>query len=472
MECWCRSDSRAADEPSALSQVAASVSLTEPPRSVWTTRGPTEWPPPPKRMSYTTLRDIETCPLRWSLRQGTYPDAWSGTGYPPSPAGATIAGHVVHEALERIVRAVSAAREAQPAGRDAYPNTSDPMVLVVEALRALGGISAVLEGVIRETVHGWESNPRLRPRAKELASDLQRQLPALRPRVQHFLNRVDLPWVRPPVGSSAGAPGGDPQKDFARALAPGLYAEVPLINDELGWYGKADLLRVGADVACNDSEIVDFKTGLPKPDHALQLRIYALLWAREKRHNPRGRRVRKLTVLYGSGPVEVPAPITDGELDGIAEELALRTAEARAATQHHPPEARPSRSACEWCDVRHMCPAFWAPTTRGLIAGFDETPRYQVDAGVQILGKQGAWSWIARLQEFGALSDGIVVGDRVLLRARPHDVHFASLMTVDARLRILSAQFVVPSEESGGLPVLSLTRTTEAFVIMDAGAGP
>ena len=443
-------------------QSGAPIDRAEPRRSVWTTRGPDAWPSPPNRMSYTALRDIETCPLRWGLRHGEYAGLWSGVGYPPSPAGATIAGQVVHVTLERIVEAVGAAREAQ-SGDEAM---GDPMILVVGALRALGGISAVLEGVIRETVDSWESNPRLQPRAKELASDLQRQLSVLRPRVQHFLNSVDLARIRPGRRDGGVSSRSDVPDNSARPLAPGLYAEVPLVNDELGWYGKADLLRVSASAAADDdSEIVDFKTGLPKPDHALQLRIYALLWAREKRRNPTGRRVRKLTVLYGSGPAEVPAPATDAELESVAHELAERTARVRAAIQQHPPVARPSREACEWCDVRQMCPAYWAPATRGLIARSQDPPRHQVDVSVQILQKQGAWSWIARVQEVGALSEDVSIGARVLLRARPYDVHFASLMGAGARLRIVAAQLVPASEESGGLPVLSLTRSTEAFTV-------
>lgn len=448
---------------SGQAQAGGATEPAAPTGSVWTTHGPAVWPPPPKRMSYTALHDIETCPLRWGLRQAVYPDVWAGMGYPPSPASATIAGHVVHVVLERIVRAIGTAREAQSPGGDASPGAGDPMVLVVGALRTLGGISAVLESVICETVEGWEANPRIAPRAKELASDLQRQLPALRTRVQHFLNRVDLKRVSLSRSSNAGTPTDD---DKARQLAPGLYAEVPLVNDELGWYGKADLLRVSAATdAADDSEIVDFKTGLPKPDHALQLRIYALLWAREQRRNPSGRRVRKLTVLYGSGPVEVPPPVTDEDLDGVAHELTERTAEARAAIQQHPPVARPSREACEWCDVRQMCPAYWAPATRDLIAPSHESPRHQVDLGVQIVQRQGAWSWIAHVQEVGALSEDVAIGVRVLLRARPHDDHFASLIDVGARLRITGARFVAPSEESGGLAVLSLTRSTEAFAI-------
>jgi hypothetical protein len=338
------------------------------------------------------------------------------------------------------------------------------MALVVTALRALGGISAVLDGVIRETVSEWELNPRLRPRAKELANELQRQLPALRPRVQHFLNHVDLSRLRSGRGVG-GAEGGNQNERPPRPLATGLHAEVPLVNEELGWYGKADLLRVDAETeAVGGDEIVDFKTGSPKPDHALQLRIYALLWAREARRNPAGRRARKLTVLYSGGPMDVPAPMMDEELDGVAQELAVRTAEARAAVQQHPPPARPSREACEWCDVRHMCPAYWAPATRASIAPVTSQSRQQADVGVQIVQRQGAWSWVAMVREIGALSEEILVGARVLLRARPHDEHFASVIAAGGRLRIVAAQFVPPSDESGGLPVLSLTRSTEAFL--------
>lgn len=442
-------------------ETAAASGLVEATRSVWMTQGPTAWPSLPTMMSYTALRDMETCPLRWGLRHGEYPDVWSGKGYPPAPAGATLGGHVVHVALERIVRAVGEARD-RPAGEEG-DGFRDSMALIVSTLRALGGISAVLDGVIRETMSDWQSNPRLRPRAKELANELQRQLPVLRPHVQHFLNNVDLSQFgfrhRP-----SDAEGGNRGERGARPLAPGLHAEVALVNEELGWYGKADLLRVGAETGGVDGdEIVDFKTGLPKPEHAHQLRIYALLWAGEARRNPAGRRARKLTVLYGTGPVDVPAPVTDEELDSVAQELEERTAKARDAAQQHPPPARPSHEACEWCDVRHMCSAYWAPATRAAISPSAVQPRQQIDLGVQIVQRQGAWSWLALVREIGALSDELIVGARVLLRARPHDEYFASLIAAGGRLRIMAAQFVPSSDESGGFPVLSLTRSTEIY---------
>jgi hypothetical protein len=334
----------------------------------------------------------------------------------------------------------------------------------VAALRTLGGISMVLDGVIRETVSGWESNPRLRHRMKELTNDLQRQLPALRRRVQHFLNLIDLGRLH--AGRrSVGAVGGEAAAASAPPLAPGLHAEVLLVNDKLGWYGKADLLRVSAITgAANEDEIVDFKTGLPKAEHSLQLRIYAVLWARDKRLNPAGRQAHRLTVLYDFGSVDIPAPITDADLNSIEHELAERTANARAAIQQHPPAAVPSREACEWCDVRQLCTAYWAPATRAAITPSEEPSRHTVDVGVQILQGQGAWSWIALVREVGALSENVAIGERLLLRARPHDEHFGAFMNVNEHLRIVGAQYGAASEESGGLALLSLTRSTEVFL--------
>jgi hypothetical protein len=427
-----------------------------PMNSIWAAMAPSAWPTPPTLMSYTVLREIETCPLRYGLRQGEYTGLWEGKGYPPG-ASAAIAGHIVHVALERIVRHLAANREAR-----AY----EPMALLVDTLRALGGISAVLEGVIREIVNGWETNPRLRPRAKDLASELQSQLSMLRARVQHFLNHVDLSRIRPGLSR---AESGRTQEPVARPLAPGLHAEVPLVNDELGWYGKADLLRVSVDGEREEDEILDFKTGLPKPDHELQLRIYALLWAKERMKNPAGRRVRKLTLVYGSGSVNVAAPMTDGELEELAEDLLSRTSQARAAVQKHPPVAKPSRDACEWCDVRHMCRAYWAPETRDLFEPSYASNRLFNDVGVRILARQGSWSWVAVVEELGVLSGDVDLGARVLLRARPNDMHFSALIAVGARVRVLAAQFVEPSDESGGLAVLALTRSAEVFAVMESG---
>ena len=378
------------------------------------------------------------------------------------PLGATLAGQVVHIALERIVESINSSPVTPEEPHAAVTGASS----VYAGLRAMGGISAVVETVIADTVNEHRNNPRLAPRLEELGAELRRQVPTLRQRVQQFLSRVDLSGVHPtrtePVGPTVATLHRQP-------LPPGLHAEVPLFNQELGWYGKADLLRIGIGADSPSDEIIDFKTGLPKPDHALQLRIYALLWARDRDLNPTGRRAQRLRVLYPAGAEDIAAPKTDDALAMVKDELSARTAAALSLIAVHPAQAQPSFDSCQWCDVRHMCSAYWAPTTR-LAGNLIGAPTERLDAGVRILTRQSSWSWQARVEEVGAISDALQVGSKVLVRARPHDDHSGSLVDVGAHIRLLSAYSVAPSEESGGLQVLSLSRSTEAFIVASDGA--
>ena len=373
--------------------------------AMWVVRGPATWPEPPTVMSYTALRDIETCPRRWSLRRADYPAIWAERGYPAAPALGTFEGQLVHASLERIVLAASRPLSGGDPG-DASQDSGDvrsapaPMSDIIMTLRGLGGISAVLEGVLRSIVATWASNPRLAPRARECEVELRRRLPVLRQRVQSMLGRVDVTHAVPvDARSREDQLHGD--RGHARPLGAGVYPEVPLNNRELGWYGKADLLSVApprgasdhaqANVQCT---ISDFKTGAPKEDHPLQLRIYALLWARDKALNPTARRVTRLELIYPETTVEVAAPGSDEELDALARELATRTQAARTSIESRPPIARPAEPACEWCDVKHLCEAYWSPNAPPNPISGRRQPNL-IDVEVSVLSQRSPASWLA-----------------------------------------------------------------------------
>src|SRR5688572_2264969 len=88
-------------------------------------------PDAPEYWTYSSLHEVEACALRFSLATASYPDLWSGYGYPRAPNPAALFGDVVHDALERIVRALVAAGCTTSTSREA-----------VGVLRSAGGYSA------------------------------------------------------------------------------------------------------------------------------------------------------------------------------------------------------------------------------------------------------------------------------------------------------------------------------------------
>src|SRR6202008_2059986 len=210
-----------------------------------------------------------------------------------------------------------------------------PLNDVIDALRRLGGITAVLSAELGVLLRKWKSNPRMSHRTREWEAELQRRLPALRQRVQTMLSNARLSSLHR-AESRMDVQSAEPRSSDAlrsrNPLGPGLFAEVPLNHPDLGWYGKADLLGVDVALSSRESEretacsITDFKTGAQKDDHALQLRIYAVLWARDRSLNPSGRRATKLTIVYPAEVVSVTPPETEAEMSDLEAEMRSRTA--------------------------------------------------------------------------------------------------------------------------------------------------
>ncbi|AWB89440.1 PD-(D/E)XK nuclease family protein [Salinibacterium hongtaonis] len=60
----------------------------------------------PRHWSYSALKEVETCALRFSLATATYPSLWDGYAYPRAVQPSALFGDVVHDALEHVVRAL------------------------------------------------------------------------------------------------------------------------------------------------------------------------------------------------------------------------------------------------------------------------------------------------------------------------------------------------------------------------------
>jgi hypothetical protein len=115
------------------------------------------------------------------------------------------------------------------------------------------------------------------------------------------------------------------------------------------------LLSISED----DCAITDFKTGERSERHELQVRIYALLWARDNELNPSGRRATRLVLSYSQGEHDVTGLDDVREENALAADLKTRTAAVRQALQSPEPKANVSEENCRSCEVRHLCNEYW-----------------------------------------------------------------------------------------------------------------
>jgi hypothetical protein len=336
-------------------------------------------------------------------------------------------GRVAHAAIETITRAIG------KAGCTSYAD-------VVHVLRALGGLSQVISGCITGEIESCRANPRASERADGLDAELRRHGGDMRLIVQRAINRAVSEAKTPFAGEGAGGRRGP--------LGFGYHPEVELAPDGLAWVGYADAILLAPD-RC---EIIDYKTGEPSPAHAEQLRLYALLWARDSVVNPSGRLATTLRVAYSGVAVEIPAP-------GLAElaelEIAVeeRARSARGAIARTVPPAVVTSEECRYCDVKHLCDDYWTPSGQALVAEVLE-PRYR-SLQVVVTGRRGA-SAVAMTIE---LDPYVPAGTATVGVLSRHAVYSAG-----QRLRLLDAQ--VTQDAETGAPVLGFGPGSESFLVV------
>ncbi len=401
--------------------------------SFWTTKAPSAWPDAPAEMTVTTLAEIEACPRRWTLGAAEYPGLWTGRGYPPRVQLSTLAGTVVHLALEETAKGLAQA---------GCPSVQDSRAYQV--LRELGGYTKVVNDCIDRVLERLASSPRTKHFLEFASRSLHGCVPELRTRTQTILCRVRLPQVG--VSHTDGH-----TSKLRRSLALGVFPEIELRARRIGWKGKADLLVLSP----RGCEITDFKTGEPDDGHRFQIQVYALLWSRDTDLNPDGRLADRLVLAYSSGDVEVPAP-TAPELDAIENHIVARRDAACQAVSLHPPEVRPDPDHCRSCGVRQLCNEYWTvEAQRRLAEGVGD--RRFADIEVMITERHGPSSWDAQV----VVSGNAPAGKLAVLRTRG-DVEFR----IGDRIRVIDAAVTVDGEDMAQPVVITLGVLTETYAVV------
>ncbi len=392
----------------------------------WRVVLPAAWPSPPSRLSFSALAEIETCPRRWALSHGNYDDLWDGKGYPHRPTLGALSGRIAHLAIERTSRALNDAEDSTPAG-------------VVVLLRSLGGISRVISECISEEIDRLSGNPRAQHRSAALELELRGRIPELRLVVQSALSRA--------LGSATdSAPSNGRRSSGRTALGTGYHSEVELAPDSLAWVGYADAIRLTEDVC----EVIDYKTGSASPSLEEQVRLYALLWARDLVVNPTGRPATRLQLVYPATTQEVAAP-TGPELDRLELEMIDRARVADLSLRKVPPDAIVSADGCRFCDVKALCTEYWTPRGQSILAVPPEPRTRSVQ--VVVSGHRGDAVMMVTVELDPFLEPGSVV---VVTRRDSHEYARGD------RLRMIDVH--VADDPELGSAVVSFGPQSEVFL--------
>lgn len=388
------------------------------------------WPSTPSVWSFSSLREAEECPRRWMLSRATYPDVWNHDGYPRRMSVAILIGNVVHQVLERILRALYARGCA---------SIESPQA--VDVLKELGGYSNLIKETIEEELGRLEDNPRMATSMNGIRVTLLSKVPEVRQRVQALIARTKLTGRLSGNGGSENAP-------RQRSLGDGSHPEVNLRVPELRFQGRIDLLTIDSGTCT----ITDFKTGTVDDGHAAQLKTYALLWSRDRELNPNEYPVEQLVLAYETQDDVLEAP-TAAELTILAAELSDRINWAKSELQLRPVPARPSLSMCRRCNVRHMCDDYWdrhldtfASEDRDDSSGF-------LDRQVRVVEQNGPRSWLVEV-ESGS--------QRTVLRTPTGTPNFAA----GDHLRLLG--LAATRIDDTDVAVLTMTQSSEFYVLNES----
>jgi len=407
--------------------------VTDEHRQLFKIIAPAAWPVAPLTMSYSTLKQLEMCPRQWGLRHAKYPGLWSGAGYPGRVIAAQLRGTVIHGAIEAIV---AEARKH---------NTASGGYSLV--LRELGGLTAVLRRQIGRQYEVLKANPRAMRQLPILKDAVRRNLQEWRSSLQDMVGR--LPVSLPPKVRSREDPAGVTQRT---GLRPGVHVEVAL-EDQLGrWRGIVDLLRASPD-GC---EIVDMKLGARQPDHDLQVRLYAVLWASDHHRNPGQWPVTKLTVRYTDVDHDVPVP-THEEAQRLAQSLEARCEAINRDIAQPPPPARLG-DHCLHCDVRHLCNDYWE--TQGL-SSFARGSGKRVDVQLRITESPKGPTARATGRRAGWETNEKEVMIRWSAR---NQAQWCDLATGES-IRVLGALWQDDLDEIASTPIVVIGDTTEVFSV-------
>jgi PD-(D/E)XK nuclease superfamily len=407
---------------------------------IWRVTEATERARAPEWMSFHIYKEAQRCPLAVSLQRSHYRQLWNGFGYPIKPSVSAIAGILVHEAAETILKQFA---------RTGVSSLMQPDAMSV--LRELGGFTKILEHAMNAFFTSQSNNPRFEQFRDDLSRTLRKRLPQLRGTLQALLagHEWGLSPTKPGAHRSSKV-SATQKKELARLpLGSGTFVEVDLEDAVSKWRGRVDIMNI-TEHGCS---ITDLKSGSASEEHLEQLTVYSMLWLEDSDRNPAHLPVLGLQLVYASGAVGIEVP-DDGQLKEFRKDLLASSESVRSALDSSDVPANPSRENCRHCSVKLLCQPYWQslPTL-----GSDG---HLSCSQVTLLETRGERAWLAAVTSSSLLP----MNEKIVIRNYDGGKAFWSELKPGLSIRFTDG--LLSSSEESETPVINLSMMSEALFVV------
>ena len=296
---------------------------------------PSEWATQPPIYSYSSLRQIECCPLAWQLLNSRY-DGFNRYPTRQNPVG--VEGEIIHCVLENLFRCL--AQQGMP---------SIGSELFQQSIKRLN-VSALISQLVTDHITKIAQHPRGSGfRIKSGVMELQNKVIRIfREQYDKIRNNAPVSMMSAIRETSGVKKYKKDSSDYKKILSTqGVLTEISLRHPSLPFKGVIDFVWQDE----NGAGITDFKSGITKAEHIEQVLIYALLWEQNTGDLP-----CKAYVVYPD--VSIPVDINRNSIDATHNDLKKRIANARVELSSTPARAIVNDN-CRYCQVRQMCNCYW-----------------------------------------------------------------------------------------------------------------
>ena len=286
----------------------------------------------PKQMSFSVRKTFNRCPRQYY---------YSNVQYPEFVTYRLLFGTIFHKAVDRIIE-MSIEEGCETAG-------DFQQVLIKENLT----IPEILNQEKDLQFERYKENPRFERQRSKIELQIENRMAYLQKKVRErctdlyqssYFSNLDITSNR----SNAGRSSSSRIKKFKN----GSYSEEYLKSDLLGDIGIVDQLRITDDGV----EIIDLKTGKPRPEDEEQLYFYQILWVDDERNE--NRPVKNLIVEYTNNETKKISPLTNEEINKKREVYIDERKKLESFLNKD--DFKPIISEeCKYCFCRQMCEDYW-----------------------------------------------------------------------------------------------------------------